>query len=254
MAAAASGQRRCWGAAAAAAAERGRAARRCSSVASARPPSARHATAPRFVSLCVLLCRPDIQTQSSICTSLTECITADASRPHSFLIRWATVSALDRLVAKAHRMRGCRIFDITHALRKAYLEQSAPDSLLEDHRGGSALQGSLYGKPLPRHLARVCRVNVTPTRVVCFPPEVEVTNRVGRLFGPAAAEECLLRVSFCDENMKAREKLSIYALIVASLPLPLRLRRRASGVSSCSVEMITLCPLCIGGVPSADHL
>lgn len=111
------------------------------------------------------------------------------------------MAALDRLVAKAHRMRGCRLLDAVAALKRAYREQSSPDSLSEAR--GAALQGSLGGKPLPQHLARVCRVNVTPTRVVCFPPEIEVTNRVCRLFGPAAAEECLLRVSFCDENMKA---------------------------------------------------
>lgn len=119
------------------------------------------------------------------------------------------MAALDRLVAKAHRMRGCRLFDIVESLHRAYREQSAPGAV--DGRG-AAVQGDIHGKPLPAHLLRVCRVCVTPTRVICFPPEVEVANRVSRLFGPARAEECLLRVTFCDENLKARFPFRLVSL------------------------------------------
>ena len=41
----------------------------------------------------------------------------------------------------------------------------------------------------------------SPPRLLCFPAEVEVSNRIVRRLGPAAAE-CLLRMSFCDEGLK----------------------------------------------------
>lgn len=51
--------------------------------------------------------------------------------------------------------------------------------------------------PVKKHVLRVYRVHVTPTRLLLFPPEAETSNSVLRKFGRV---DHFLRVTFTDEN------------------------------------------------------
>lgn len=52
--------------------------------------------------------------------------------------------------------------------------------------------------PLPDYCMMVGRVLVTPTRVVCLPPELELSNRVLRHYKQHA--DRFIRISFGEEN------------------------------------------------------
>ena len=110
------------------------------------------------------------------------------------LRRLAVLQALDLLVGRALSHRGARVADALHQFRRLAAERAAA--------GLATLEKESRTEPeaLPEHLARICRVTVTPTRYLCAPPEIEVANRTLRSVG-ARASEAFLRVTFTDEDL-----------------------------------------------------
>ncbi|EFX06378.1 RNA-dependent RNA polymerase [Grosmannia clavigera kw1407] len=63
-------------------------------------------------------------------------------------------------------------------------------------RSGYAIREGLLSPS--ENLAPICRVSVTPTRILLYGPEFEKKNRVLRKF--PNQHDCFIRVQFCDEN------------------------------------------------------
>lgn len=89
-------------------------------------------------------------------------------------------------------------FALEDALQSLSIVDSSSLSTATTRRSKYEYEMFKKKKKRSKHEALIRRVSVTPTRIVCNPPEVDLLNRVLRQF--SEHKDRFIRVTFCDED------------------------------------------------------
>lgn len=99
----------------------------------------------------------------------------------------ACVESLEQLLNALDERRSVDVF---YAFRSLYVSRK---NAYVRALSGEKIQDTGLTRPLPKNCVVVPKVMVTPTRVLLMAPEVMMTNRVLRKFGPEYALRCVFR-------------------------------------------------------------